>query len=163
MVVLLTDVQPAPDPERGRGFFTHQWPSFHFGRSLIERQSPAPTLRRDLPINGGPVHVSGQPDATRPGDNTPDHYYDRGFESYRTQRPVTPMESPQRKGARLRRPATFSPVEGLRVRHGQPARHGGMAEQPRHSSRRCAPGPPPDAHYRRDRRRAHAAAFLGRT
>ena len=46
-------------------------PSFQFGRSQIERQSPAPTLRRDLTCDGGPVPVSGQPDATRPGENTP--------------------------------------------------------------------------------------------
>ena len=50
MVILLTDVQPTPHRERGLGFLVaHQRPSFQFGRSPIERQSPAPTLRRDLP------------------------------------------------------------------------------------------------------------------
>ena len=38
--------------------------------AAVRRQQPAATLRRDHP-SGGRVPISGQTDATRPGDNTP--------------------------------------------------------------------------------------------
>lgn len=38
--------------------------------AAVRRQQPAATLRRDHP-GGGRVPISGQTDATRPGDNTP--------------------------------------------------------------------------------------------